>query len=231
MEEPAVHQQALLPHLHPGHRPGDDVHGPEDDDAVLVIDLGGNDTYTHGASANLLKNHPVSIVIDVAGEDRYSGENDFSFGGALGGVAIQWDCAGNDTYRGGNCSCGAGILGVGLLAIPTLAGSAAYALSETFAWRQGLNQKFRRARAFYGVIVMSTVVGVAIDFAGMNPIRVLYWSSVVNGLLAPFLLFAALAVACDRQLMRGQPSSILGRTTVFITALFMIAAGVATLVL
>jgi HEAT repeat protein len=94
---------------------GDDVHGPEDDDAVLVIDLGGNDTYTHGASANLLTNHPVSIVIDLAGDDRYIGGNDFSFGGALGGVAIQWDCAGNDTYVGGNCSCGAGILGVGVL--------------------------------------------------------------------------------------------------------------------
>jgi len=94
---------------------GDDIHGPEDDDAVLVIDLGGNDTYTHGASANLLKNHPVSVVIDLAGNDSYLGENDFSFGGALGGVAIQWDCGGNDTYRGGNCSCGAGILGVGVL--------------------------------------------------------------------------------------------------------------------
>jgi hypothetical protein len=94
---------------------GDDIHGPEDDDAVLVIDLGGNDTYTHSASANLLKNRPVQVVIDLAGDDRYIGENDFSFGGALGGVAIQWDCGGNDTYRGGNCSCGAGILGVGIL--------------------------------------------------------------------------------------------------------------------
>ena len=94
---------------------GDDVHGPEDDDAVLVIDLGGNDTYTHGASANLLQDRPVQVVIDLAGDDRYVGENDFSFGGALGGVAIQWDCAGNDTYAGGNCSCGAGILGVGVL--------------------------------------------------------------------------------------------------------------------
>lgn len=94
---------------------GDDVHGPEDDDAVLVIDLGGNDTYTHGASANLLKNRPIQVVIDLAGDDRYLGGNDFSFGGALGGVAIQWDCGGNDTYVAGNCSCGAGILGVGVL--------------------------------------------------------------------------------------------------------------------
>jgi HEAT repeat protein len=54
-------------------------------------------------------------VIDVAGEDRYIGGNDFSFGGALGGVAINWDCGGNDVYIGGNCSCGAGILGVGVL--------------------------------------------------------------------------------------------------------------------
>jgi hypothetical protein len=92
----------------------DDVH-TNDDDACLVIDLGGNDTYPHGASANILKNHPVSVVIDLGGNDQFIGENDFSFGGALGGIAIQWKVGGNDTYRGGNCSCGAGILGVGVL--------------------------------------------------------------------------------------------------------------------
>jgi hypothetical protein len=94
--------------------PGDDVH-PEDETAVLVIDLGGNDTYLRGASANFLESRPVQVVLDLAGDDRYVGGNDFSFGGALGGVAIQWDCGGNDVYVAGHCSLGAGILGVGVL--------------------------------------------------------------------------------------------------------------------
>jgi hypothetical protein len=93
---------------------GDDVH-ERDEDAVLVIDLGGNDTWTRGASASVLEGRPVSIGIDLAGNDRYVGRQDLSFGGALGGVAIQWDCAGDDFYDGGHCSLGAGICGVGVL--------------------------------------------------------------------------------------------------------------------
>jgi HEAT repeat protein len=93
---------------------GDDVH-PADEDALLVIDLGGNDTWLRGASASVLRKRPLAIAIDLSGDDRYVGENDLSFGGALGGVAVQWDCGGNDTYRGGHVSLGAGILGVGVL--------------------------------------------------------------------------------------------------------------------
>jgi len=93
---------------------GDDVHDP-DDDAVLVIDLGGNDTWVRGASASVLKGRPVSIGIDLAGNDRYVGREDLSFGAALGGVAIQWDCAGDDLYDAGHASLGAGICGVGIL--------------------------------------------------------------------------------------------------------------------
>lgn len=92
---------------------GGDVHAGADAD--VVIDFGGDDTYTRGASANLLEGRAVSVVIDLAGDDRYVGAHDLSFGGALGGVAVQWDCAGDDTYRGGHVALGAGILGVGVL--------------------------------------------------------------------------------------------------------------------
>jgi HEAT repeat protein len=95
---------------------GDDAHDEAADaDAVLVIDLGGNDTWTRGASASVLKNRPVCVCIDLAGNDRYVGREDLSFGAALGGVAIQWDCAGDDLYDAGHCSLGAGICGVGIL--------------------------------------------------------------------------------------------------------------------
>jgi NRAMP (natural resistance-associated macrophage protein)-like metal ion transporter len=123
-----------------------------------------------------------------------------------------------------------GIVGVGFLAIPTLAGSAAYAFAETLGWRQGLNKKLRQARWFYALILVSTGVGVALDFIGINPVRALYWTAVINGLLAPFLLVAILIVAGDKKLMQGQPSSRLGWIVVAITTAAMFVAGVAMFV-
>ncbi|HEY3203265.1 MAG TPA: divalent metal cation transporter [Thermoanaerobaculia bacterium] len=117
-----------------------------------------------------------------------------------------------------------GIIGVGFLAIPTLSGSAAYAFAETFRWREGLDLKLRSARYFYGVVIVSTAAGIALDFAKVNPIRALYWTAILNGLLAPFLLIGILLVASDQKLMAGQPSSRLSRVVVAITTLFMFAA-------
>ena len=123
-----------------------------------------------------------------------------------------------------------GIVGVGFLAIPTLAGSTAYAFAETLRWRQGLDKKLKQARWFYALILLSTGVGVGLDFAGINPVKALYWTAVINGLLAPFLLVAILVVAADKKLMQGQPSSRLGWTVVAITTVAMFAAGVAMFV-
>ena len=123
-----------------------------------------------------------------------------------------------------------GIVGVGFLAIPTLAGSTAYAFAETLRWRQGLDKKLKQARWFYGLILLSTGVGIGLDFAGINPVKALYWTAVINGLLAPFLLVAILVVAADKKLMQGQPSSRLGWTVVAITAVAMFAAGIAMFV-
>jgi Mn2+/Fe2+ NRAMP family transporter len=122
-----------------------------------------------------------------------------------------------------------GIVGVGFLAIPTLAGSA-YAFAETLGWRQGLDKKLKQARAFYTLILLSTGVGVGLDFAGINPVKALYWTAVINGLLAPFLLVAILVVASDKKLMQGQPSSRLGWAEVAVTTVAMFAAGVAMFV-
>jgi len=123
-----------------------------------------------------------------------------------------------------------GVVGVGFLAIPTLAGSTAYAFAETLGWRQGLNKKLRQARWFYALILVSTAAGVALDFIGINPVKALYWTAVINGLLAPFLLVAILIVAADKKLMQGQPSSCLGWIAVAVTAVAMFAAGVAMFV-
>jgi Mn2+/Fe2+ NRAMP family transporter len=123
-----------------------------------------------------------------------------------------------------------GIVGVGFLAIPTLAGSTAYAFAETLGWRQGLNKELSQARWFYALILVSTAAGIGLDFIGINPVKALFWTAVINGLLAPFLLVAILIVASDKKLMQGQPSSRLGWIVVAIATLAMFAAGIAMFV-
>ena len=120
----------------------------------------------------------------------------------------------------------AGIVGVGLVAIPALITSAAYGIAETFRWNHGLSEQFKAARPFYGVIILSSVIGIALDFADVSPMKALYWAAVVSGVLAPFLLIGILMVASDRKVMRQQPSSFLSRLTVAVTALAMLGAAV-----
>jgi len=119
-----------------------------------------------------------------------------------------------------------GVLGVGFLSIPTLTGSAAYAFAETFRWKQGIDAEFKDARSFYTVIILSTMIGIALDFAHVNPIKALFWTAVINGLLAPFLLVGILIIACDRKIMRNQQSSLLGRAVVALAILLMFGAAI-----
>jgi len=122
-------------------------------------------------------------------------------------------------------------LGVGFLAIPTLSGSAAYALCETLHWKEGLDEKLKSARAFYGVIIASVVAGITLDFISVNPLKALFWTAVINGLLAPFLLVGLVIVASDETLIKKQPSSILSRVLVGVTAFIMFAAAFGMFVL
>ena len=119
-----------------------------------------------------------------------------------------------------------GLLGTGALAIPTLAGAGAYAFAEVFRWRQGMDEPYHRAPGFYATFICSVAIGVGLDFAGVNPVSALYWTAVINGVLAPFLLVGILIAASDGQLMHGQPSSLLGRVVVGITAMVMFAAAI-----
>jgi len=124
-----------------------------------------------------------------------------------------------------------GLVGTGLLAIPTLAGSAAYAFAETFGWREGIDERFRGARRFYVVMGISILGGVAMDVAKVNVVKALFLSAILNGILAPFLLLGILLIASDRRLMLGQPSSLLGRITVGVTTAAMFAAAVVMFVI
>jgi Mn2+/Fe2+ NRAMP family transporter len=125
----------------------------------------------------------------------------------------------------------AGLIGVGLLAIPTLTGSAAYAFAETFKWKEGLDKSFKGARPFYTVLIFSTLIGITMDFLHINPVKALFWTAVINGVLAPFLLVGILFVAWDRKLMQDQPSSMLSRMVVVITTIAMFSAAIGMFVL
>ena len=117
-----------------------------------------------------------------------------------------------------------GLLGTGALAIPTLAGSAAYAFAEIFGWRQGMDEPYNRAPGFYAAFIASVAIGMGLVFTRVNPVAALYWTAVINGVLAPFLLVGILIAASDSQLMHDQPSPRLGRIVVGFTTVVMFAA-------
>ena len=124
----------------------------------------------------------------------------------------------------------AGIIGTGFLAVPILAGSAAYAVSEAFHLREGLYLKLRQAHGFYGVILFSTLIGFAMNLIGINPMKALYYTAVLNGMIAPPLLLIIMLVSNNPKIMKdkinGRVSNLLG----WITTVAMTVAAAALLV-
>ena len=94
-----------------------------------------------------------------------------------------------------------GIVGTGLLAVPVLAGSAAYAIGEAMYWNVGLGQKPRRAKAFYGTIVAATAIGAFMNFSPINPIEALYWAAVINGVVAVPVMVVMMLMSTRKSLM------------------------------
>jgi NRAMP (natural resistance-associated macrophage protein)-like metal ion transporter len=107
-----------------------------------------------------------------------------------------------------------GIVGTGLLAVPVLAGSAGYALAETFGWREGLSKKFRRAPGFYLAIAAATLIGLALNFTGINPIRALFFAAILNGLAAPPLILLMMILGNSKKLLGNRRSRWLSNTLV-----------------
>ena len=122
--------------------------------------------------------------------------------------------------RGASMLLAFGLIGSGLLAVPVLTGSSAYAVTGALGGRYGFNQKPIRAKLFYGVIIVSTLVAVLINFIGINPIRALFLAAIINGFLAPPLLVVIMLVANNRQIMgdrvNGRWSNFLGWTTTMV---------------
>lgn len=120
-----------------------------------------------------------------------------------------------------------GLIGAGLLAVPVLTGSAAYAVAETFDWPAGLDEKPRHAKKFYAVIAVSTMFGVLIDFAGINPISALFWTAVINGVVAPPLLVLVMLVANNKHAMGDRTNALFTNILGWLAAavMFVAAAG------
>lgn len=123
-----------------------------------------------------------------------------------------------------------GLVGTGMLAVPVLAGSSAYAIAEAAKWRSAsLGILPKRARKFYAVIAMAIVVGLALDFAGFNAVRMLFWSAILNGLLAPPLVVMVVLLTSDRKVMGSRTNSRGMQTLGWICAVVMSGAAIALL--
>ena len=94
-----------------------------------------------------------------------------------------------------------GILGVGLIGVPVLAGSAAYALAETMGWEWGLERSVKQAKGFYGIIAISVLAALAIQYSPISPMKALFWSAVINGVVAVPLLVVILLLASKESIM------------------------------
>jgi NRAMP (natural resistance-associated macrophage protein)-like metal ion transporter len=133
--------------------------------------------------------------------------------------------AGNATYY----LFALGIIGMGMLAIPVLAGSSSYAITESLGKQQGLNHKLSQAHTFYGVIIISMIVGLGMNFIGINPIKALIYSAVANGIVAPVILIAIMLLASDKKIMgewkNKKSATIIGWGTTGI----MVVAGLAAI--
>ncbi len=122
-----------------------------------------------------------------------------------------------------------GIIGTGLLAVPILAGSTAYAIAESFGWRSGLFRKFKQALAFYGVIIVSMGLGMVINLLKIDPIHMLIYAAATNGIIAPFILYFVVRLSGNRHVMGEYKNGRFASTIGWMTIVGMMVAGIAAL--
>lgn len=120
-----------------------------------------------------------------------------------------------------------GIIGVGLLAVPILAGSASYAIAEAFGWKSGLSLTWKQAPAFYCVIILASTIGLFVNFLNIPPFKLLYYTAVVNGLIAPFLLVLILVVSNNKKIMGKHTNGIFSNALGGFITIVMFVAGMA----
>lgn len=122
-----------------------------------------------------------------------------------------------------------GIIGTGFLAIPVLAGSSSYAIAESFRWREGLYRNLRQAYAFYGIIIISMLVGLGLNFVGIDPIDALIYAAVANGLVAPIILFFIVRMSSDRKIMGRWVNKRYVTLIGWLVTILMVLSGIAAI--
>ena len=119
-----------------------------------------------------------------------------------------------------------GIIGTGLIGIPVLAASCGYALSDAFRWKQGLHKTFKQAKSFYLVIAVASIIGVCINFVGINPIQALIYSSIISGIVSLPMIIFTIKIANDKSILKNKTNSkksnIIGWITVAINSISII---------
>jgi NRAMP (natural resistance-associated macrophage protein)-like metal ion transporter len=123
-----------------------------------------------------------------------------------------------------------GVVGIGLMSIPVLAGSASYALSEAFKWHEGLSLKFKQAHGFYGIITVATLIGLMINFIGIDPMKALVFTAVFNGIAAVPLIFVIAKVSSNDKIVGEHTSGIISRSLIWLTFLGMLFSALAILI-
>ncbi len=124
-----------------------------------------------------------------------------------------------------------GIIGTGLLAVPVLAGSAAYAVAEALSWNVGLGQKFNQARGFYGIIIGATLVGVLVNFLSIQPFQLLYYTAILNGIVAPPLIFLILKISNSKKIMGEHKNSWISNSLGSMIGVIMAVCAVVLLIM
>ncbi len=122
-----------------------------------------------------------------------------------------------------------GIIGIGLLAIPVLAGSTAYAISESFNWKEGLYRKYKSAQSFYWVIIISIIIGILMNFLNINPIKGLVYAAVLNGIIAPIILIFIVSISSNKKIMGEYKNNFITRLLGWIITIFMTATAISTI--
>jgi NRAMP (natural resistance-associated macrophage protein)-like metal ion transporter len=164
------------------------------------------------------------IIVTTAGTLHASGVTNIAT--ATDAAQALKPMAGNLTYL----LFATGIIGTGLLAIPVLAGSSAYAVSETMGMREGLSKKFSKAPGFYTIIALSTLVGLVINWVGIDPMKALYYAAALNGVVAAPLIILLIFIANNKNIMGPYTNNRLSNVLAWIIAAVMTVAGIALIV-
>ena len=123
-----------------------------------------------------------------------------------------------------------GVIGIGLLAIPVLAGSASYAMSETFGWKTGLYRKLKSASSFYGIIIVAMILGIILNFVGLDPIKALIYAAVLNGIVSPVMLYFIIKLSGSEEVMGQFKNKITGNIIGWFSLVVLTVVSIGTII-